>query len=86
MQAQALKSIFGYGVPYAIMRERAGISTHRERRIELVDKFARKALDNPRFAGWFPVRRAGRVGRRGEEFHEFTARTDRLNNTPLFYM
>ena len=37
-----------------------------------------------RFGGWFPERQ-GRQGRHREEFQEFTARTDRLNNSPLFY-
>ena len=86
MQAQALKSIYGFGVPYAIMRERAGITTHRARRVEICDKFAKKALDNPRFARiWFPER-AARAGRHGERFLEEQARTDRRFNSPLFYL
>ena len=85
LQAQALKNIYGYGVPYATMRKLAGVTTHRERRIDLCDKFAKKACGNPRFAHWFPEREAGRRGRHHEQFHELTARTDRLNNSPLFY-
>ena len=84
MQAQALKCIYGYKDSYAAMREKAGVTTHRARRIELCDKFAEKASRNPRFSGWFPPR-MGRSGRHGEEFLEQQARTDRLFNTPLFY-
>ena len=91
LQAQALKSIYGYKMSYAEMRERAGITTLRARRIDLCDKFARKALGNSRFmVDWFPLeasrRSARNTGPGWDKFKEFTARTDRLNNTPLFYM
>ena len=75
-------SIYGFGVPYAEMRERAGVQTLRARRTELCD--IEKARANPRFEHWFPER-TGRQGRNKEIYHEFTARTDRLNNSPLFY-
>ena len=84
MQAQALKCIYGYEDSYAEMREKAGVSTHRARRIELCDKFAQKASCSPRFESWFP-RRTARSGRRGDEFQEFQARMDRLFNSPLYY-
>ena len=83
MQARALKSICGYKDSYAEMREKAGITTHREKRIQLCDKFAEKAAGGGRF-GWFP-RREGRTGRQGETHREFPARTERLFNSPLFY-
>ena len=84
LQSQALKSIYGFGVSYADMRERAGVTTLRARRVELCDKFARKALANPRYEHWFPER-TGRQGRHAEQFQELPARTDRLFNSPLFY-
>ena len=52
--------------------------------MELCDKFAEKAAGSGRF-GWFPER-TGRSGRHGETYQEFPARTDRLFNSPLFYM
>ena len=79
-----MKCIYGYKDSYAAMREKAGVTTRRARRIELCDKFAAKAAANPRFASWFPAQ-TGRSGRKGEEFHEFQARTDRLFNSPLYY-
>ena len=84
LQSQALKSIFGFGVSYSDMREMAGVPTLRARRIELVDKFIEKARCNPKYDRWFP-KRTGRQGRNREEYLEITARTDRLNNTPLFF-
>ena len=86
LQAQALKNIYGYKMSYAEMRERADLTTHRARRIELCDKFVAKAVFSDRFHHWFPLRQGRQGGRRGgEKFMEFTARTDRLHNSPLFY-
>ena len=84
MQAQALKCIYGYKDSYKVMREKAGVTTHRARRIALCDKFAEKAAASQRFGGWFPLRTA-RSGRHGEQYKELSARTDRLFNSPLFY-
>ena len=53
LQSQALKNIYGFGVPYRDMRERAGVTTLRARRTELCDKFAQKALGSGRFSRWF---------------------------------
>ena len=44
LQARALKNIYGYKDSYAVMREKAGVSTHRARRIELCDKFAQTCV------------------------------------------
>ena len=78
-----MKNIYGYKDSYATMRQKAGVSTHRARRIDLCDKFAAKAAANPRF-GWFEER-TGRSGRNGDQYKELQARTDRLYNSPLFY-
>ena len=51
-QAHALRCIFGKDVPYVKMRELAGVTTLRQRRVELCDKFAKQCLKNPRFASW----------------------------------
>ena len=87
LQSQALKSIYGYELSYAKMREKAGITTHRARRILLCDKFAEKAAASERFAGWFPLREGRRSARNGggDVYQEFQSRTDRLRNSPLFY-
>ena len=84
LQAQALKNIYGYKDSYATMREKAGVSTHRARRIALCDAFAKKTSANARFASWLPEK-GGRTGRNGDFYKELNARTDRLYNSPLFY-
>ena len=84
MQAQALKCIYGFKDSYATMRDKAGVTTHRARRIVLCDKFAQKAAASDRFGHWFPLRK-GRLGRHSEQYQELPARTDRLFNSPLYY-
>ena len=69
------------------MRELAGVTTLRDRRVEAYDKFAQKCLGSSRFSSWFPARVAGRTGnRKGEKYLEEYARTKRLYNSPIFYM
>ena len=69
------------------MRELAGVSTLRDRRIAACDKFAEKCLGSVKFSKWFPLRSSGRTGnRRGDRFLEEHARTNRLFNSPIFYM
>ena len=63
-QAAALRCIYGYDVPYSRMRELAGVTTLRQRRVEAVDKFARKCMSNSRFSKWFPEKESGRRGNR----------------------
>ena len=88
LQSQALKIIYGPGIPYAKMREAAGVNTLRQRRIEVADKFASKCASSGRFSRWFPLRQQGRAGNRatGEKYREDYARCDRLKNSPLFHM
>ena len=85
-QVGALRAIFGYGLSARRLRQQAGIETLRQRRINLTDKFARKALNSERFAHWFPRNQGGRNVRNRDEFQEFFAKTDRLKNSPLYYM
>ena len=71
------------------MREMSGLTTLRERRVELCDKFLKKCQANERFAGWFPRttgRRSGRNNGKREEFKELKARCSRLYNSPLFIL
>ena len=85
-QAQALRCIFGKDVSYEEMRRRACVTTLRQCRIKLCDKFAQKCLKNPRFSGWFPRKKAPRYTRTSEEFVEFFARCERLQNSPLYFV
>ena len=83
LQAKALKNIYGFKNSYSVMREKAGITTHRARRIALCDKFAENAAAGGHF-GWFALQ-SGKSGRHGDTYQEFQARTDRLYNSPLYY-
>ena len=87
LQSKALKCIYGPYLSYAEMREKAGVTTLRQRRIAACDKFAEKAAASSRFSGWFPLKQAGRAaGRTREKYKEEYARCNRLKNTPIFYM
>ena len=69
------------------MRERAGVSTLRQRRIEICDKFAVKCLGNQTFSDWFPEKKSVWPGqRKKEKYVEEYARCDWLVNLPIFYM
>ena len=86
LQTHALWCIFSLGLSGRRMREMAGLSTLRERRIAACDKFAEKAASSDRFGHWFPLRSGRTSSRRGEKYVEEYARCNRLLNSPLFYM
>ena len=86
VQVGALRAIYGYGPTATELRATAGVTTLRERRIALTDKFAYKCLSSDRFKHWFPLTEGRRTGRNKEPYKEFFAKNDRLLNSPLFYM
>jgi len=85
LQQQALKCIFGIQFSYRALLEKTGLETLECRRVMAVDAFAKKSLEG-RFAHWFPLRESGRSLRKGNKYVEEYARTDRLKNTPVYYM
>ena len=89
LQAQALKCIYGWKYSYAELRRRSGIPTLRQRRIELVDFFAKKCALSDRFSMWFPEKKAARATRAaagGDLYKETFARCDRLRHSPVHHM
>ena len=63
------------------------IESLQKRRERLTQKFAEKTAKMPRFADWFKKKKYDRVGLRRElTYEEDFARTDRLKNSPVFYM
>ena len=86
LQSHALKCIFGLGKSAGKMRAEAQVTTLRQRRITLCDKFAQKAASSVRFSHWFSTRASGRSTRGGDQYLETYARCDRLRNSPLHYM
>ena len=86
-QVGALRCIFGYKLSGRKLRQRAGVTTLRTRRIELTDKFAQKCLASDRFCAWFPEKTTRRSARApAEKYLEEKAKCDRLMNSPIFYM
>ena len=87
-QNAALRCIFNPRLSARRLRKKAGIKTLRQRRIDHVDKFARKCANSEKFGHLFPTvqhRRTARNRREVEYVEEF-ARCDRLKNSPLFFM
>ena len=87
LQSLALKFIYGTDLSAGKMRQKSGLPTLRQRRIELSDKFAERALSNPRCKHWFPKKQQKRSTRHAnpEIYVEKLARCERLKNSPVFY-
>ena len=89
LQRQALKVIYGVSFSYTEMRTKAGVTTLRQRRIDLCDKFAAKCLKSDRFRHWFrenqKCRRSSRGSVAGEQYEEEFARCLRYYNSCLLY-
>ena len=88
LQTMSLKCIYGPKISARKMRSLAEVTTLRSRREEMVEKFAAKISQHPRFDKWFP-RKDTRCSRRSavhsEVFLESKARCNRLKNSPLYY-
>ena len=87
LQNHALRIIFGFRIGGQRLREMAGITTLRARRIEHCNKFAKKCLDSVRFSTWFPLATGRRSARTGisEKYREDFARCERLRSSPVYY-
>ena len=81
LQDHALKCIFVPGLSARRLRGISGLQTLRERREEIVKKFAFKCANDPAFDHWFPRRNTGRSTRSKEIYLEEQARCERLKNS-----
>ena len=87
IQRRALKTIFGYRTSYRQALELAGLPTLKDRRTEIVLKFANKTVINPTFNRWFPYSNPLCYEiRRKKKFQEEFATTGRLYRSPIFAM
>ena len=86
LQAQALKSIYGYELSYSSLLEVSGLEKLQARRDNRCRKFASKCLENDRFREWFPLNTIARPTRGRLNYVETFARTKRLYNSPIFHM
>ena len=86
VQKRACKLIFGWDTNYDTLVANERIETLDSRRERLTINFAKKTVKNERFADWFEENEPERTLRRTKKYKESYARTDRLRNSPLYYM
>ena len=86
LQDHVLKCIFGPELSARRLRGMAGLTTLRERREEIVKKFAFKCSNGPALAHWFPLREVTRTTRNTDVYKEEKPRCERLKNSPLFIL
>ena len=82
LKNHALKIIFGPRNGGRTLRDLAGVTTLRERRVIHCDKFAAKCAESSRYGDWFPLKTARRSGRSKtcEMYVKKVARCDRLHD------
>ena len=85
LQDHALKCIYGSELSARRLRGLSELVTLRERREEVVLKFANKCANDPAFDHWFPRRQAVRSTRNADTYLEERARCERLRNSALHY-
>ena len=87
-QKMALKIIYGFGINYKDLLERAEIVTLEKRREIACENFANKLLESERFQVLFPRNEEeGRMElRKSLEYKEEFARSERRYRSPLYSM
>ena len=86
LQDHALKTIFGPERSARRLRGEADLETLRERRENIVKKFAiTKCSNDPALSHWFPQRQTTRVTRNNEPYLEEKRGVTGLK-TPLFFI
>ena len=86
LQDRALRCIYGTNISGRKMRELAGVSTLRQRRVDHCDAFAAKCTTSEAYKHWFPLRRGRQTRVSGQhKYAEYYARCERLRASPLFF-
>lgn len=87
LQRRALKTIFGFNIPYKETLERSGLDTLSERRDKIFKKFCIKTSENELFRHWLPLNTPSKYNlRREKKYKEMHAKTERLRKSPLHAM
>ena len=86
IQKRACRVIFGWDCDYDVLVDSGRVEALDSRREKLTMNFARKAEKNPRFEHWFEKSVPERTLRKQSTYVEKFARTERLRNSPLYYM
>ena len=55
IQKRCLRVIYGYNLTYDELLAKAQLNTLKERRVAAFEKFARKAVKNPKYNHWFRI-------------------------------
>ena len=79
-------AIYGYNHTYDELLVKAQLTTLKERREAAFEKFARKAVKNPKYNHWFPLKENLRQTRHSNLYKEEKAVGNRLFNSPIFAM
>ena len=86
IQKKCLRCIFGYGKTYEELLKESGFATLKARRENAILRFAQKTSSNPVYQHWFKPNPNPTSQRHPQIYLEEFARTQRLYNSPLFYM
>ena len=86
IQKRACKIIFGWNSSYSRLVQDGVVQTLEERRENLTVNFAKKSEASDRFKKWFPDRQYNVNVRNPQRLEESFARTERMRNSPLYYM
>ena len=78
--------IYGYKKSYEECLEESGLPTLFERRLDLIDSFLKKTVNNERYKDWFPTKDFVHHDMRRERIYvEKFAKTERLYMNPLYF-
>ena len=88
LQLRAFKIVFGVNVSYGTALANSETETLSERRNKLIEKFAHKTYQNPRYRNtWFPPAiQTPYITRNPKTLLEENSRTHRLYNSPIFHL
>ena len=87
LQANALRTIFGWNKSYRECLAKSKLETLHARRYDACKSFAAKNVSNARFPHWFPENAAPAYALRNTERYKVTfARHERLRNSPIHFM
>ena len=86
-QSRALKIIYGFSKSSGEVLVESGLDLLSSRRVDAVDRFVVKLVDNPKYASMFPLRpEEQRRARASHKYLEMNSKTNRLYNSPFYYM
>ena len=87
LQAQALRTIWGWEKSYRECLSLSGMERLEERRRIALTNFAKRTSQNPRYADWFPENDNNSYNlRNSEQYQIHFAKHERLKRAPIYAM